>query len=100
MYPGVTYSADALAEDYTPPPEWAALFMPGSGPDLRLVPVTPSARPAGDELHVAVATHADLAAVGATVKGPVGSRQSTRIGFRTRGPGSPRNTPVTVGFTV
>lgn len=100
MYPRVGYSADALAEDYTPPPEWAALYKPGSGPDLRLVPVTPSARPAGDELRVAVTTHADLAAVGATVKGPVGSRQSMRIGFRTRGPGSPRTTPVTVGFTV
>ncbi|SFF66387.1 hypothetical protein [Streptomyces mirabilis] len=100
MYPGVSCSASALARDYVAPPEIRARFTSGSGPDLRLVPVAGAADPAGPDLRVAVSNHADLAAVGATVKGPVGSRQKLRIGFRTQGPGSPRDAPVTVGFTV
>ncbi|MFI6347351.1 hypothetical protein [Streptomyces sp. NPDC050560] len=100
LYPDVGYSASALTGDATAwPVNWASATA-GSGADLRLVPADRTAGWTGPRLQVAATSHTDLAAVGATVKGPVGSRQSMRIGFRTHGPGSPRSAPVTVGFTV
>ncbi|MEU4171184.1 hypothetical protein AB0F46_30435 [Streptomyces sp. NPDC026665] len=107
-YPTVDFRADAIGTDYVPPAEIASQYRSGAGTPLRLVPAT-KADPAvtgkaGDgrqvlTLPVAVRNRSQLAAVGDTARGPVGSRARVRIGVRNNGPGSLPAT-VKVVFTV
>lgn len=107
MYPEVGYSVAAFGTDYIPPPEFASKFRAGKGPDLELAAVergktgkTGKAGKSYASLSLRVDNHSDLEALGATVRGPVGSRDRIRIGVRNNGPGLLGNHPVEVGFTV
>ncbi|MER6472835.1 hypothetical protein [Streptomyces collinus] len=102
-YSGVSFRAAALGTDYVPPAELASQYKAGDGSALRLVPGdtrgTGSAGRSSAELTVPVRNEADLVAVGATARGPVGSLAEVRVGVRNDGPGA-LPASVRVEFTV
>ncbi|MEU4040151.1 hypothetical protein [Streptomyces collinus] len=91
-YPSVSFQAAALGTDYVPPEPLASRYRAGDGSALRLVPAGPrgagSAGRSSTELKVSVRNKADLAAVGGTARGPVGSLAEVRVGVRNDGPGA------------
>lgn len=79
-----------------PPPGdgWPPGGVPGDGPGMRGHRVSGNGPGKGDftggrhiVTHVALTTHADFAAVGATVHGPPGTTHRISIGVRNDGPG-------------
>ncbi len=105
-YPTVDFTAAAIGTDYVPPAEVASGYRPGSGPPLRFTPASgtdPAVTSKGDDgrdvLHMSVHNRSDLAAIGDTARGPVGSLATVRIGVRNNGPGALPATAKVV-FTV
>jgi hypothetical protein len=103
-----THSAISLsASPYAPPPPSRpqAPYQRGHGPATELVPVSRSSgAPASavftSSAYVAIdaLNTADISAIGATVRGPVGSRITIHVGVRDNGPGELSSYGILVEF--
>ncbi|MEV6161907.1 hypothetical protein AB0L71_08275 [Streptomyces sp. NPDC052052] len=92
-YPTVSFQAAALGTDYVPPDALASQYREGDGSALRLVPAdvqggAGTADGTSSELKVSVRNESDLVAVAGTVKGPISSLATVRVGIRNDGPGA------------